>query len=278
MARPRKQPVDYLRVMAMAMTIADEARIARTGYAMARWFEQIHGMESGSLDPKPWRLFLRGHQPQHSTLNKLLLACPQASDVYHHPLWKLLKEDCDYSTRIDVLNRYGAVSPSSSYYLFKELQKYKSFDRLAIFIASTCTAIDLRGGQAYQDFLDVVAQLLIERKWTILQEEFSSVVFGAVEKVGGVFFDSASYEIHGVIKFWEAVYEGYYSPAGRDYSDVWLTWRCVIREMNWLERMNLAKYLRTRADKGSAENIDGEKQLKRIQRKVYRCCPRTITV
>ena len=277
MARPRKQQVDYVKVKAVALAIVDWAGIARTGYAMARWFEQLNDIEPGTLDEKMWSSFLNGQQPQYSTLDQLLLICPQAHEIYHHPLWMLLRENCNSLTRIKVLNIYGFNSGPRGHYAIKALQKHTTFDRLTVMVAGL-TLLHNGACNMYQDTLDSVAQLVIERKWYVLQEEFCNLLFGAIESSGALFFETASYEVRHVIKFWQVVYAGYAVPHDRDSEVVWFTWRCVIREMYWRDRLDLAKYLNVRERGWEAEVANGKKQLKRIQRKVYRCCPRVFII
>ena len=277
MSRPRKQQVDYLKAQAVALAVADWAGIARTGWAMARWFERFNNLEPGALDVKPWRLFFKGHHLQHSTFDQLLLICPQARDIYSHPLWTLLREDCNSVTRTNALKILGLNSRPKCYYSLKALQKHTALDRLAIFVA-TMGLFGNQGYQMYKDAFDSVAQLIIEREWHVMQEEFSNLVFGAIVSTGALDFEPSCYEVRSTVKFWRLIYAEYSIPRDRDREDVWFTWRCVIREMHWQNRLDLDKYLNAGDSREEAKFANGKKQLKRIQRKVYRCCPRVTII
>ena len=86
--------IRHIRAMSFAHQLANQIGCAHAGYALARWYEQIHHQAVWTQRDRRWRLYLLGnHLPSSGLLNELLGRFPVLRHVLDDPLWRALIDD-----------------------------------------------------------------------------------------------------------------------------------------------------------------------------------------
>ena len=95
MTRPKKDPIERLKVKYMLHFIARINDLRLTGYALEKHFEPENikiSPNTGQLyDSGKWRRFLKhGITPSKKSMSRIKEHCPSALKTYHSPFWQAL--------------------------------------------------------------------------------------------------------------------------------------------------------------------------------------------
>ena len=118
MTRPKKDPIERLKVKYLLHYVAQVEHLRLTGYALEKYFEPENiktSPNTGQLyDSGKWRRFLKyGITPGKKSISRIAEHCPSGLKAYHSPFWQALtltkRDETQWHTFYNNLNEKVAA-------------------------------------------------------------------------------------------------------------------------------------------------------------------------
>jgi hypothetical protein len=211
---------------------------------------------------------MKGHEPRAETFGIILAASPDATAVFHHVLWKLLRHVFLGTELSDTLECYGYRKGMPAHAWLAHYKKLESLDRLAAALAMYAYGPILEG-ISLQEIKTAYAQVVVEHKCFEFQAGLLDLLQLAIERLGKTDHCLLYCDAHSSIELWSAIYFFYQQVERQQNQATWFSWRQAVERLDWQERKALIEFLHTKTTTGVSNNL-GKSAFRKIKRRVYR--------
>jgi hypothetical protein len=266
MGRPAKQLSEYFRCMVAAAHLADELGVARSGFALARWFEREQDLPRESVDEKAWRRFLSGQQPQYSRLQKVFEAVPSVQSFYLHPFWDAVSLSCSEKNGMQILESYGWDGRQHDYQWFEGNSGMSLLDQLACLTAMLGHPWSpYSPGEIGRRLCVVFVEIIREGIWQSFCSDLLLVIKARFVVVAGTAIGLTEPEVTYAQQFWHIVRQDFFTQEPSAGAEAWCAWREAVFCLGWQDRDLFMAYLEHRS---SATENDRTGLARRVYNKV----------
>ncbi|MCV4275825.1 hypothetical protein OH710_24595 [Pseudomonas capsici] len=272
MARRTKPATEYYRVIVTAAFLADEMKVARTGWGLARWFEADQGLPKHSVDEKNWRRFLDGREPHQNRLQKIFVAAPAVRSLFNHPIWVALSPTCTQSDGVRVLKSFGGTCKYNDRFWFEGPSELSALDRLACLLAMlSCEKVPYRHWEIGRRLCVEYVDICNERLWKDHSSDLLLLIRMKLEKTAQTLFGLTELDVSVAFKFWTIVKEDFFRHESIAGARAWSAWREAVYNLNWEDQFRLRDYIEHRNAQvpGEIEALD-RRVYRRVRARMYR--------
>lgn len=272
MARQAKPLTEYFRVMLAAACLADELKVPRTGWGLARWFEVDQQLQKHSVDEKSWRRFLDGHKPHQIRLQKIFVAAPLAKSLFDHPFWMALSLSCTRDESVQVLESFNWTSDQKNKLRFEGGSELSILDRIACLLAM------LNCGNAPYNNREIGRRLCVEyvdicsdRLWSDYSDNLLLLIRMKMQNTAEELYGLSEMEVLSAFKFWRLIKEDFFKNESVASARAWVEWREAVHTLTWQDQVRFTAFINNRNMLSQLQIYDSDRRVyRKVRARMYR--------
>lgn len=272
MARQEKPLTEYFRVMLAAAWLADGLNIARTGWALARWFETDQGLPKHSIDEKSWRRFLGGHKPHQIRLQKIFNAVPSVKLFFDHPFWLALSLGCTKSDSVRILESFGWRRGQTNRLWFEAPSELTTLDRITCLLAMlNCDNAPYSDWEISRRLCVECVEICEDGLWKDYSDQLLRLIDMKIERGAETLSGLTEVGVPWAFKFWGLVKQDFFNNESIASACAWSAWREAVYTLNWQDQFRLKNFIENRnmSDLRQADKLD-QRVYRKVRARMYR--------